>query len=135
MRSELIVKYMKNLFVGISLILFSGIAYAVELNDLDITIRVIDSDTSSVQEVANELKLPDLLKENLAGSRADTPEQEEQHGDQGVIETKEVRETSDEPHEDLHERESDTVRDIRDRNREREDSDEREGRTSGRSDD
>lgn len=115
-------KVIKHIITGSALLFASSLVCAADLGDLDVTIRVIDSETNSVEEIANELKLPDILKEDLDANKAGTSagsELEKEHEE----ETKEASETrSEEPHEDLHERESDGVREIRDYDREREDS-------------
>lgn len=129
------VKGIKYIVTGTALLLTSGFTFAADLGDLDVTIRVIDSDANTVEEISNELKLPDMLKDDLDAHRVDTTSTTEVDKERSD-DSKEAQEAvSEEPHEDLHERESDTDRSIRDYIREREDSGDSATRTYEGSDD
>lgn len=52
-----------TIIAGAGLLFMSGIAQAVDMGDLDVTIRVIDSDDHDSTAITNEISLPDMSKE------------------------------------------------------------------------
>jgi len=51
------------IIAGAGLLFMCGIAQAVNMDDLDVTIRVIGSDDNDSTAITNEISLPDMSKE------------------------------------------------------------------------
>lgn len=103
------------IIAGLSFFLSAGISFAAEMDDLDLTIRVIESD--DVEEIHHELSLPDMASEtarehaededgkgltqaNAVREREDEHEPEQDHEDEARDEEREEHEDEREDHED-----------------------------------
>jgi len=75
-----------SIVIGAGLLLTGSVAQAVDMGDLDVTIRVIDSDEHDPAEVTNDISLPDMTRETIeqekSGVEVEKAETEFDSGDQ-----------------------------------------------------
>jgi hypothetical protein len=90
--------------VGINLGIASTTAMAIEMDDLEVTIRVIDSEKEDLREITNTIELPEELKQDTERHAGDDrhDEVENRDGEDGKEhgeELDESKEDYDEAHE------------------------------------
>ena len=107
--------FKSSLAVGFVLFFITGVAGAVEMDDLAITIRVIEKD--DVNEVANELSLPTSIVDD-ARQQGDVKEQkdsahDETHTDESKLDM-ERQETEDQVRDDSERDQEDRVEEHHD---------------------
>lgn len=98
---------------GLALFLITGTVNAADLDDLDVTIRVIESD-HEVKEMENELHLPDSAADTArehAEENAGDHEQDADHDSRDGDANEADREDREEAHEDRQETHEDGVED------------------------
>ncbi|WP_455199379.1 hypothetical protein [Kaarinaea lacus] len=89
------------IIAGFALFLTTGIAGAVEMDDLEVTVRVVESD-DDVNEVEHELHLPDSVHEDhddQGHDENDSRDDDNDHEDDG---DREELEDDRDDHEDSH---------------------------------
>ena len=93
-------KRIKLMVLTAGLFLVSTTLHAVDMDDLDVTIRVIESDSAEMDEMTHEIKLPEMsdVDSSLENEHEDEPkaEHEPEHEDG----TEENHEDSVEEHHD-----------------------------------
>jgi len=95
--------------MGFSLLLMTGTASAADLEDLDVTIRVVEPD-ADVNEVENELQLPESASDSASEHAEDSADDHDGKDDMDEVD----REDQDEVHEDGMDTHEDGVEDSSD---------------------
>jgi len=95
-----------GIMAGFAFFLSTGISFGVDLDDIDFTIRVVESD--DVGEMHNELSLPDMTfdmvyEEGDAGHENEVDEHENEASHEDEMEVRDEREDEIEDHDEARE--------------------------------